>query len=239
MLILCYTFPKNCRFQLNISNLTEAKHAEAAAVNNTNKPKVVIFDLYGTLVKFGVMHHPFRQLLKWARENGRKPKPDDARTLMTINGDVPALVAALGIDAPDALIKQIQLHIQEELDSLTLYDDVIPTLAALRSCNIPIAVCSNLAFPYGAAIDLLLEEQQLICGLSYETGFIKPEAGIYYAVIYQLQVRPEECLFVGDTLLADYEGPRLFGMSAYHLVRGTPSNGHSINSLADVLTTVQ
>ena len=51
--------------------------------------------------------------------------------------------------------------------------------------------------------------------------------------------RVEECLFIGDTLLADYEGPRQFGMSAYHLVRGTPSTGHSINSLADVLTTVQ
>lgn len=114
------------------------------------------------------MHHPFRQLLKWARENGRKPKPDDARTLMTVNGDVPALVAALGIDAPDALLKQIQLHIQEELDSLTLYDDVIPTLSALRNYNIPIAICSNLAFPYGAAVDLLLEEHSPIRGLSYE-----------------------------------------------------------------------
>lgn len=33
-------------------------------------PKLVIFDLYGALVKFGVMHHPFRELLKWAREHG-------------------------------------------------------------------------------------------------------------------------------------------------------------------------
>ncbi|HCS64879.1 MAG TPA: haloacid dehalogenase [Cellvibrio sp.] len=222
-----------------ISNLTKRNDAKAKAVNSPENPKVVIFDLYGTLVKFGVMHHPFRQLLKWARENGRKPKPDDARTLMTVNGDVPALVAALGIDAPDALLKQIQLHIQEELSSLTLYDDVIPTLTAIRRHNIPIAICSNLAFPYGKAIDLLPEGQQLTRGLSYETGFIKPESGIYHAIICQLHVRPEECLFVGDTLLADYEGPRQFGMHAYHLVRGTPSTGHSINSLADVLTIMQ
>jgi HAD superfamily hydrolase (TIGR01509 family) len=225
------------KFALNISKLTERNDTRAKAVNNTEKPKVVIFDLYGTLVKFGVMHHPFRQLLKWARENGRTPKPDDARTLMTINGDVPDLASALGIDAPDALMEQIQLNLREELDSLTLYDDVIPTLTALRSYNIPIAVCSNLAFPYGAAIDLLLGEQQLIRGLSYETGFIKPESGIYHAVVSQLKVRPEECLFVGDTLLADYEGPRQFGMNAYHLVRGTPSDGRSMNSLVDVLAT--
>lgn len=242
MRILCYKFPENPnsnKFILNINSFAEWKHAKAKAVNHIDKPKVVIFDLYGTLVKFGIMHHPFRQLLKWARENGRTPKSDDARTLMTVNGDVPELAAALGIDAPDEMIEQVHLHIQEELDSLTLYDDVIPTLTALRRHHIPIAICSNLAFPYGKAIDLLPREQQLIRGLSYETGFIKPEAGIYHAVVSQLQVQPEECLFVGDTLLADYEGPRQFGMNAYHLVRGTPSNDHSINSLADVLATAR
>lgn len=200
-----------------------------------NKPNLVIFDLFGTLIKYGVMHHPFRQLLKWAKDNGRRPKPDDARVLMTINSDVPVLAKALGIAAPDALIQQIQLQIQEELNSLSLYDDVIPTLTALQTQNIPIAICSNLAFPYGKAIDLLLEGYPLIRGLSYETGFIKPEPEIYHSVVSQAQVPPERCLFVGDTLLADYEGPRQFGMSAYHLVRGTPSNRHEINSLIDIL----
>ncbi len=31
--------------------------------------KLVIFDLFGTLVGFGAMHHPFSKLLKWGREN--------------------------------------------------------------------------------------------------------------------------------------------------------------------------
>ena len=51
----------------------------------SQKIKYVIFDLFGTLVKYGVQHHPFRQLLKWARENGRPVKADDARTIMTTN----------------------------------------------------------------------------------------------------------------------------------------------------------
>ena len=199
-----------------------------------NIPGLVIFDLFGTLIKYGLMHHPFRQLIKWAKENGRRPKSDDARVLMTVNGDVPTLANALGIDAPDTLIEKIQLHIQEELDSLSLYDDALPTLTALRTLKIPIAVCSNLAFPYGKAIDLLLGEYQLIRGLSYETGFIKPEPGIYHAVVEQARVPAEKCLFVGDTLLADYDGPRQFGMSAYHLVRGTSSNKHEINSLSGI-----
>lgn len=74
--------------------------------------KLVILDLFGTLVKYGVMHHPFRQVLKWARDNGRRPELDDARRLMTVDGK---LTAALGISAPVWLLEQTQLQIQEEL----------------------------------------------------------------------------------------------------------------------------
>ena len=50
-------------------------------MNANYKISHVTFDLFGTLIKFGVQHHPFRQLLKWARENGRQVLPDDARTV--------------------------------------------------------------------------------------------------------------------------------------------------------------
>jgi FMN phosphatase YigB (HAD superfamily) len=73
-------------------------------MKNTKHPKTVIFDLYGTLVKFGVMHHPFRQLLKWARDNGRKVRADDARQLMTTNGDIFMLADHLGIKAPQEIL---------------------------------------------------------------------------------------------------------------------------------------
>lgn len=69
------------------------------------KTKLVVFDLFGTLVEYGVMHHPLRQLLMWARDNGRRPKPDDARRLMTVDGKLPDLVAMLGISAPDWLLE--------------------------------------------------------------------------------------------------------------------------------------
>jgi len=198
------------------------------------QPSLVVFDLFGTLIRYGVMHHPFRQLIKWAKDNGRKPSPDDARKLMTIDGDVSELSDALGIHAPDSLIEQIQSHIQEELTSLTLYDDVIPTLSALQSRKIPFAVCSNLARPYGKAIDLLLGEYSFIRSLSYEVGCIKPEPGIYQDVVNQTKIPPEKCFFVGDSFLADYEGPRGFGMIGYHLVRGVISN-NSISSLRELV----
>lgn len=202
------------------------------------RPELVIFDLFGTLIKYGVMHHPFRELLKWARDAGRRPRPDDARTLMTVDGSLPSLISALDIVAPDWLLEQIQQQIEEELASLTLYDDVAPTLSFLKERGIPFAICSNLASPYGAVIEHLLRNYQFIPFMSYQIGFIKPEPEIYRVITDAARVAPSKCLFVGDTLLADYEGPRQFGMRACHLVRGQPSNGETINSLSDILTVI-
>jgi hypothetical protein len=47
-------------------------------------PSPIVFDLYGTLIRFGVMHHTFRKILRWAKEQGCKPGQDDARKLMTM-----------------------------------------------------------------------------------------------------------------------------------------------------------
>jgi phosphoglycolate phosphatase-like HAD superfamily hydrolase len=122
----------------------------------SNPPvKLVIFDLFGTLVRYGVMHHPFRKLLKWARDNGREVRPDDARYLMTNDLELKELAQSMGIFPPIELLNQISEEISQELDSLGLFEDVFPTLNKLHEKGIPIAVCSNLAHPYGRAIELL------------------------------------------------------------------------------------
>lgn len=198
-------------------------------------PKLVIFDLYGTLVKYGVMHHPFRELLKWAREHGRQVRDDDARQLMTINADLFQLASHLGIHAPDDLLARLQISIDEELGSLTLFDDVIPTLARLESLGIQVAICSNLAQPYGVIIDTLLPQFKLLKFLSYEMGFIKPEPEIYRKIVVESGCESELCLFIGDTFIADYDGPLKNGFQARHLIRGTKSGAHTLGHLMDSL----
>ena len=200
-----------------------------------NSTKLVVFDLFGTLVKYGVMHHPFRALLKWARDMGRRPKPDDARILMTVNRELPDLIRTLGISAPEWLLEQTQQHILDEIESASLFNDVEPILAALQERGIPFAICSNLAAPYGRAIKRLLNNHEFIRCMSYEVGFIKPEPEMYKTITDAARVEPGECLFVGDTYLADYEGPQKFGMRALHLVRGQPGDGPTIASLSDTL----
>jgi hypothetical protein len=88
-------------------------------MNSKDKISHVTFDIFGTLIKFGVQHHPFRQLLKWARENCRQVLHDDARTVMTINGGVDAISYGLGIKPPRELVQKVESQIEDELSFLT------------------------------------------------------------------------------------------------------------------------
>ena len=198
-------------------------------------PALIVFDLYGTLVQFGIMHHPFRKVLLWAREQGRSPQPDDARRLMTADKDCGELLATLGIFPPANMLAQLHQEIQEELASLTLFDDALPTLDELANQGIPLAICSNLAKPYGAVIDKLLPQFNFARHLSYELGAIKPDREIYESIVAGTGLAPGQILFIGDTSLADYEGPTQFGFQAKHLVRGQTSGSNTIASLTEVL----
>lgn len=198
-------------------------------------PALIVFDLYGTLVQFGIKHHPFRKILLWAREQGRSPQPNDARRLMTADKDCAEMLATLGIFPPANMLAQLHQEIQEELASLTLFDDVLPTLDALANQEIPLAICSNLAKPYGVVIDKLLPQFDFARHLSYEIGAIKPDREIYESIVAGTGLAPGQILFVGDTSLADYEGSIQFGFRARHLVRGQTSGSNTIASLTEVL----
>lgn len=93
------------------------------------------------------------------------------------------------------------------------------------------ALCSNLAMPYGKIVSSLLPPLDAYAW-SYEVGAIKPEPKIYQSLIDQLACQASEILFIGDTTLADFTGPTVFGMSARLIDR---KNGQT---LAEVLNDI-
>lgn len=134
-----------------------------------------------------------------------------------------------------SLIKQIKKDLQEKLNSLSLFADVKSTLISLTERGIPFAICSNLAAPYGKAVKRLLGDFQFICCLSYEIGYIKPEIGICQFLITESEASHENCIFIGDTFIADCQAPIQFGMNALHLVRdNSRANDFTINSLTEI-----
>jgi len=101
-----------------------------------------------------------------------------------------------------------------------LYPDVLPTLEALRTRGLLLAVVSN----WDSHLPHLLE----LCGLSpffqivsvsavEQTG--KPEPEIFRRTCERLGVSPAEALHVGDSLREDYEGARGAGLEAVLLDR--------------------
>lgn len=200
------------------------------------RPELVIFDLYGTLIQIGVRrHHPYRKILQWAQQEGRAPTANDARTLMTQSGSPAEVFSVMGIFPSEHLLAAFETDIEEEMSNLSVFDDVFPTLSQLVKWQVPIAICSNLAQPYGKAIDRLLTGFPVLRCLSYDVGFIKPEPEIYQWIIDRAGMNPPQCLFVGDTFLADYQAPKQLGFEARHLVRGMQSADETIGTLTDVL----
>ena len=195
------------------------------------EPSVIIFDVFGTLVKIGERRSPYRKLIKWLKENGRQPKPDDAKFIMSQNLSFTELVKLLGINIPDQLLQELEHDLNDELQSIVLYEDTLSTLEELKELGFRLALCSNLAMPYGKVVSSLLPNIDTYAW-SYEVGAIKPESQIYQYLIDQLECRAKDVLFIGDTPLADYSGPNEFGMSARLIDR------KSEQKLADVLADI-
>ena len=164
------------------------------------EPSVIIFDVFGTLVKIGERRSPYRKLIKWLKENGRQPKPDDAKFIMSQNLSFTELVKLLGINIPDQLLQELEHDLNDELQSIVLYEDTLSTLEELKELGFRLALCSNLAMPYGKVVSSLLPNIDTYAW-SYEVGIIKPGPKIYQSLIDQLRCQTSEVLFIGDTAL--------------------------------------
>jgi HAD superfamily hydrolase (TIGR01662 family) len=94
-----------------------------------------------------------------------------------------------------------------------LYDDVLPTLDALRGHGLKIGLLSNSArdlddfvVHHGLTVDAVLT--------SRAHGKTKPHETIFRRMLELLDVAPAEAVMVGDTVEDDIQGARAIGMRA-------------------------
>ncbi|MDY1046976.1 HAD-IA family hydrolase [Pseudomonas coleopterorum] len=201
-----------------------------------------IFDAFGTTVQIVRKYHPFRQLLRIGAEQGRKASTADLRTLMTASLSLEQAAERFGIQASPEQMLALQRDLEDELASITVYPDALDAIRLLRSEGIRIGICSNLAQPYGAVIRNLLQEVDGFA-LSFELGVIKPDAGIYHDICHQLGVQPtwdmrstsDRVVMIGDSLKCDQDGPRVIGISGYHLDRSGAGRITNLLQFAEAL----
>lgn len=168
--------------------------------------KFIIFDAFGTLIEHrGHRINAYDRLT--AGDAGQKA---ERRPFLTRNVGVDVFARELGLEY---MLPVIERELAAELAQLAVFEEVPEVLKRLRARQCKIAVCSNLAQPYGEAV------HSLVPGLdgyifSYLVGARKPEPPIYDAACDALGCRPKDALFIGDSKRADFEGPQDYGMQA-------------------------
>ena len=129
-----------------------------------------------------------------------------------------ARACGVGEDDLDALVAD--LHVASKTYTLKAYDEVTDVLAELRRRGLAVAICSNWDWDIDRAVAAAgLEGTVDVVVTSAQAGARKPNPRIFRHTLERCGVAPAEALFVGDTLYADVEGPRSYGMAAAHVWR--------------------
>ena len=126
----------------------------------------------------------------------------------------------------------------EEPDVWRLYDDVIPTLDALRERNIPIAIVSN----WDSRLPRLLKAMGIADRFEFiltsaEAGVSKPSPEIFHQALARIGIPAHEGLHVGDSLEDDVIAAKNAGLQSLHIVRNDTSSQDStaIHSLEEII----
>lgn len=185
-----------------------------------------ILDAFGTTVHIGRKLHPFRRLLRIGAEQGRRPSAADLHTLMTSTLSLEESAEHFGIRVSAQRLTSLQGDLEAELASITVFPDAVDAMSMFKTEGIAIGICSNLASPYGPVVMRLLGEADGFA-LSYKLGITKPHPDIYREICLRLAVPPswdmtasgDRVVMIGDSPQCDRDGPRIIGISGYHLDR--------------------
>ncbi len=199
--------------------------------------QAVIFDAFGTIMRIENARHPFRQLLKLGIAQGRRPRPDDASVLMSHPWSLAQAADHFGIDVPPTELARIESELDAELAGIQPFTDALSCIEALQARGRKVAVCSNLARPYGAAVKRIFPGLESY-GFSYEIGTLKPDRRIYESVLTELAVEACKVWMIGDSQRCDRDGPIALGVKGHYLNRtreGSPSDFHDLMAFKDVV----
>jgi putative hydrolase of the HAD superfamily len=106
----------------------------------------------------------------------------------------------------------------EHAHNFELYDDALPTLAALREHGLRLGLVSNT----GRDLDAFVAHHRLHVDALLSSGAhgkTKPHPTIFRAVLERLEVEPADAAMVGDSIDDDVEGARALGLQAFLLDR--------------------
>ncbi len=122
-------------------------------------------------------------------------------------------------------------------DCWQVFDDVMPTLIALRTRGLKLALVSN----WDERLRPLLVALELspcfdACLISCEVRSAKPDGMIFAAAAEALDLKSREILHVGDSDREDAGGALMAGMQSLLIDRSQPAGNGRISDLRQILT---
>jgi putative hydrolase of the HAD superfamily len=121
------------------------------------------------------------------------------------------------------------------------YPDALPTLEALRTRGLALAILSNTPWGSPAApwrdelVRLGLLEAVDLALFCRDVGWRKPARPIFDQALQRLGLPPQACLFVGDHPVWDVAGPQRAGIDALLIDRRLAPDPAAAASLWDVI----
>jgi FMN phosphatase YigB (HAD superfamily) len=172
---------------------------------NKMKNQIIVFDLYNTLIEIQNKKHYFIKLYKMSY-NGFNLKILDYITLIMTN-NLNDLFSLLPIEFKILYHENISI-LNEELNSIVIFDDVLNILGELQK-EARLYIISNLATPYKIPIynlKLVHYFENIIFSCDY--GYIKPSKKIFQLVENNTKCKKQEILMIGDSEKSDIQGAR-------------------------------
>ena len=193
---------------------------------------VLLVDLFGTLIKEGSDAEAHKELSKWLSDtNGGFSWEEHYNLYKSLVdkgfGSGEAVWEALkrlssekGFKIPIFKENVLRMHVRFHIEKAELYDDVHPALklASRLFDSIGLVSDSDVEVADGILEATGIKSYFLVVVVSGEIGIRKPDPRIFLEAAKRLNVSPEECVMIGDSL-RDIKGSKNAGMKSVLLLR--------------------
>lgn len=183
--------------------------------------KLIAFDMYDTFVHIPKRPNLYRKFFSdlWLENIVVK---ELAQVLQISDKDIKDLLPK-DIQSRtdfDDLFLTLESDVYKQFESLSLYEDFLPTIEFLKQQWYATAVLSNLSKPYSYPLTHLIPKDTFdYTILSYELGIKKPDKKIFDYLKHVSWYTSEEIVMVGDNLHADIEWANKANIQAIHIDR--------------------
>jgi putative hydrolase of the HAD superfamily len=134
----------------------------------------------------------------------------------------------------DKYAKIMNMQKRYDLDNIKIYPETIPTLARIKDQGCNIGIISNQCSFYEQWFHISPLVKYIDTAVfSNDVGIRKPDSKIYHMFMDKVDIKPNECMMIGDSIDQDVIMPKSLGMSAIHLYR-KGDNSDSISTLDEL-----